>query len=120
MASFDVTEAFDDLEVILYVVNVEQGSYVAGEWVDGAETSIQTNCVVQPLPPSSEQDNQPEGYIETKKLRFFTKRELKVSDQTGQTTNTFIDYNGDRYRIYKVEDWFQIGGYYLAFGEIDQ
>lgn len=84
-----------------------------GKWVSGRlviqENQTQTlNPVGIIVPPEAEQlEFFPEGDRRKDKKAIYTKTMLHVSE--GDTVSDTIQWNGDRYRILKVERWDEYG-----------
>lgn len=81
-----------------------QGSYVDGEWVEGATTEVVRNVNIQPFKDEEllllpESDRSREWY------KLYCSEDL-IADKPGVPNGTVADefiWNGDRYKVMKVK-----------------
>ena len=81
------------------------GSYVDGEWVEGAETTVTIDVNIQPLKPS-ELLILPEADRSRQWWKVYSASEIRMDKQgaSGWAADEFI-YQGDRYKVMKVENY---------------
>ena len=80
------------------------GSYVNGNWVEGAEISGTIVASIQPLTPQETQ-TLPEGERSSEFIRIYTATKLNKTNEVALTKGDKITYNGRDYEVKKVEDW---------------
>lgn len=78
------------------------GSYVAGEWVEGAETEIEIRASIQPA-KGRDLDRIPEGRTLAGVVKLITSSELQAG---GENTNPDrFTWSGSEYEIMYVDHW---------------
>ena len=81
------------------------GSYVDGEWVEGAETSVSVEVNIQPL-KEAELMLLPEADRGKQWWKVYSASEIRMDKQgsSGWAADEFV-YQGDRYKVMKVENY---------------
>jgi len=77
------------------------GSYINGEWVDGADTIVPIFAVIQNANPD-DLILLPEGTRTTEAVKIHTISTIKTVSEAGESNADTFDYNGSRYRVYDV------------------
>lgn len=99
-----VSEALDlDTSEIVSVERTE-GSFVDGIFIKDDPTTFIMFASVQ-QPSGSELNNLPEGERDKDVRKFISNKLVRTSQDSSNTLADVIIYNGDRFRIIKVEDW---------------
>lgn len=96
----------------LTIVRKAIGSYVDGEWVDGADSDVVIKAVIQNANPD-DLILLPEGTRTTEAVKIHTTSKVNTVSEAGETDADQFDYNGSRYRIYDVFER-KIGNYFKA------
>lgn len=81
------------------------GSYVDGEWVEGAETTVTIDVNIQPL-KEAELLLLPEADRGRQWWKVYSASEIRMDKQgtSGWAADEFV-YQGDRYKVMKVENY---------------
>lgn len=108
----DVSRALKRWQEPLEIIRKGTGSYVDGKWVDGADTPVPIQAVIQNANPD-DLILLPEGTRTTEAVKIHTTAEVKTVSEAGETDADQFLYNGHRYRIYDVFDR-RIGNYFKA------
>ena len=92
-------------KIPLTLIRSSAGSYVDGEWVEGAETNITIDVNIQPLKPS-ELLILPEADRSRQWWKVYSASEIRMDKQgtSGWAADEFV-YQGDRYKVMKVENY---------------
>ncbi len=91
--------------VTLTIKRTATGSYVAGRFVPGVETTFPAIANVQNATPD-ETTMFPEGRRGGEIKVVYTETELKAPDESvAQTKGDIFDYKGNTYEVHRVEDW---------------
>jgi len=96
----------------LTIIRKGVGSYVEGEWVNGADANVIIKAVIQNANPD-DLILLPEGTRTTEAVKIHTTSEVRTVSEVGATDADQFIYNGRTYRIYDVFDR-KIGNYYKA------
>jgi hypothetical protein len=96
-------------KIPLTILRSTQGSYVDGEWVEGAEVEVPLEVNIQPFRDSElmllpEADRSKEWY------KLYCADELRTAKQgtSGWEADEFI-LDGDRYKVMKVKPYDKMG-----------
>jgi hypothetical protein len=54
----------------------------------------------------------PEGSLNTGRAKIYTLLELKTTETSATTIADRVVYKGVTYQVEKVEDWFDLGGFF--------
>lgn len=81
------------------------GSYVDGEWVEGAESVVPIEVNIQPL-KEAELMLLPEADRGKQWWKMYSASEIRMDKQgtSGWSADEFV-YQGDRYKVMKVENY---------------
>jgi hypothetical protein len=79
------------------------GSYVAGVWVNGTETTFTIRANVQPV-PAIVMETLPEGYRTKSAFILYTNTELLTAEDNNNNPDIVLLY-GKRYFVTKKEIW---------------
>lgn len=107
----DVSEAFEGWLEPLTILR-KDGSYVDGIWVDGVETPIIINAVIQNANPD-DLIVLPEGERTTEAVKIHTTSAVRTVIETSESEADEFVYDGLRWRIYNLANR-KIGNYYKA------
>lgn len=81
------------------------GAYVAGVWVESAETEIAITASIQPA-PAKDLQNLPEGRRNSSVFAVYTDVEIMVSEQGASPTKADqLVIDGVRYEAVTTERW---------------
>jgi hypothetical protein len=108
----DVSRALTRWLVPLDIIRKGIGSYVNGDWVNGADVTVSIKAVVQ----NANADDLillPEGSRSSESIKIHTTSEVKTISEVGETEADQFDYEGSRYKIFDVYNR-KIGKYYKA------
>lgn len=108
----DVSRALTRWLAPLDIIRKDIGSYVKGEWVNGADTTVVIAAVIQ----SAEPDDLillPEGTRTTKAVKIYTTSSIQTVSEVGETDADQFDYDNSRYRVFDVANR-KIGKYFKA------
>src|SRR3990167_5222449 len=84
------------------------GSYVAGRWTAGAQTSATIRASVQPM-PSDEAQDLPEAVRTRGVFNVFSASEMVTLSEAILREEDEVDWNGERLHVLSVDRW-QVGG----------
>jgi len=108
----DVSRALTRWLEPVNIIRKDVGSYVNGDWVNGADISVPIKAVVQ----NANADDLillPEGSRSSESVKIHTVSEVKTVSEVGETEADQFDYDGSRYKIFDVANR-KIGNYYKA------
>ena len=108
----DVSRALKRWLEPVNITRVDAGSYVDGEWVEGAGNAIAIKAVVQNAQPD-DLLLLPEGTRSTEAVKIHTVSVVKTVSEVGETNADTFLYDGDTYRVYDVFKR-KIGNYFKA------
>lgn len=75
-----------------------------GRFVAGAETILSTDGTVQRM-SARERLLLPEGVRQSDVIKIYTTFAFRVGNEENQIPGDIIEYKGDDYEIFQVEDW---------------
>lgn len=79
------------------------GSYVDGEWIEGATTEVPVEVNIQPL-KGYEILQLPESERTRVWWKLYSADVLRTEKENSHDADEFV-WKGDRYKIMKVDDW---------------
>ena len=117
---FDITEAFNDMLESISVTRYSSGTYLNGIWVEGSTINYNTQACVLPSGNPSSLINQLniEGYEGREMLEFYSSFKFRIADNKQGYNADLVTYDNKTYKILSVQDWDYIGGYSIAYGEL--
>ena len=92
-------------KIPLSLLRKTAGSYVDGDWVEGAEATVTIDVNIQPL-KEAELLLLPEADRGKQWWKMYSASEIRMDKQgtSGWSADEFV-YQGDRYKVMKVENY---------------
>jgi hypothetical protein len=80
------------------------GSYVAGEWIKGAEISETLEVSIQPT-SGKDREDLPEGYRTTDTQKLYTYGVLNMLDVGSKTPGDIVEFDGSDWEVLTYRDY---------------
>lgn len=97
---------------------IAAGSYVAGTYVPGAETSTTLAASITPL-PDRELERATDGQRTRGGWRLITTEDLRTADRAGSTPADRVVFRGRVHEVVRVGDWTAYGFRDVLVAEVE-